>query len=179
MIETPRRILLTGPPGCGKTTAVQKIVGTLGRKLTMAGFFTEEIREAGQRVGFRWQRLDGRSGTLAHVNIKSPQRVSKYGVDLETFETEAVSVLDPGTADVDLFVVDEIGKMECFSDKFVDAIRRLLKSDKSILATVAQKGSGLMREVKDYPGVELLHLTRETRDEVTQRIARKLDSAAK
>ena len=179
MAETPRRILLTGPPGCGKTTAVRKIVGALDRKLKMAGFFTEEIREAGQRVGFRWHRLDGRTGTLAHINIKSPHHVSKYGVDIESFETEVVSVLDPSAADVDLFVVDEIGKMECFSDKFVDAIRRLLQSDKSILATVAQKGSGLIREVKSYPGVELLHLSRETRDEVTQRIAQMLDSPAK
>ena len=117
-------------------------------------------------------------GTLAHVNIKSPQRVSEYGVDLESFEAEAVSILDPNAVDVDLFVVDEIGKMECFSDKFVDAIRRLLQSDKSLLATVAQRGSGLMDEVKSYPGVELLHLTRETRDEVPQRIAHLLDSPA-
>ena len=123
--------------------------------------------------------MDGRTGALAHVNIKSPHHVSKYGVDIETFETEAVSVLDPSAADVDLFVVDEIGKMECFSDKFVAAIRRLLQSDKSILATVAQKGSGLMDEVKSYPGVELVHLSRETRDEVPQRIAHLLHSAAK
>jgi len=69
--------------------------------------------------------------------------------------------------------------MECFSDRFVDAILRLLQSDKSILATVAQKGSGLISEVKSYPGIELLHLTRETRDEVPQRIAQMLASTAK
>ena len=50
------RILLTGPPGCGKTTAVRRIVGTLqGAKV--AGFYTEEIREAGQRKGFRMEVL--------------------------------------------------------------------------------------------------------------------------
>jgi nucleoside-triphosphatase len=179
MANTPIRILLTGPPGCGKTTAVVKIAAALDKKVTMTGFYTEEIREAGRRVGFCWHRLDGRSGTLAHVNIRSPHRVSKYGVDIESFETEAVSVLDPDTHDVDVFVIDEIGKMECFSDKFVDAIRRLLKSDKSVLATVAQKGSGLIREVKCYPGVELLHLTRETRDDVTKQVADRLPSLAK
>jgi nucleoside-triphosphatase len=177
MAETPRRILLTGPPGCGKTTAVTRIVDALDKKVRLAGFYTEEIREAGRRVGFRWCRLEGRVGTLAHVNIKSPHRVGKYGVDIETFETEAVSVLDPSAADVDLFVVDEIGKMECFSGKFVGAIQRLLKSDKSILATVAQKGSGLMREVKGYPGVELLHLTRENRNELVQQVVDRLISS--
>jgi len=125
MANAPLRILLTGPPGCGKTTAVTKIVDTLDREVRMAGFYTEEIREAGRRVGFRWHRLDGRTGTLAHVHIKSPHRVGKYGVDIESFDREAVSVLAPDASDVDLFVIDEIGKMECFSDEFVDTICRL------------------------------------------------------
>jgi nucleoside-triphosphatase len=162
------KILLTGPPGCGKTTAVMKVVGALDKRLRMAGFYTEEIRTAGVRKGFRWQRLDGRTGTLAHVDIKGPHRVSKYGVDVEGFEKDAVSVLDPDARAVDLFVIDEIGKMECFSGKFVEALRRLLDSDRSLLATVAQKGSGLIREVKNHPDVELLHLSAASRDEVTQ-----------
>ena len=164
----PVKILLTGPPGCGKTTAVMKIVGALDKKLRRAGFYTEEIREAGRRKGFRWHRLDGRTGTLAHVDIKGPHRVSKYGVDIESFDREAVSVLNSDASNVDLFVVDEIGKMECFSGKFVDAIRRLLDSDRSVLATVAQKGSGLIREVKSRSSIKLLHLSTTNRDEVTQ-----------
>ncbi|MCU0916357.1 MAG: NTPase [Planctomycetes bacterium] len=174
MADKPLRILLTGPPGCGKTTAVTKIVHLLGRKDRMAGFYTEEIREAGRRVGFRWHRLDGRIGTLAHIDIKVPHRVGKYGVDLESFDRQAVTVLDPDTAGVELFVVDEIGRMECFSPRFVDAIHRLLQAKVSVLATVAQKGSGLIREVKDDPGVELVHLTREDRDELTRQIAQRL-----
>ncbi len=178
MANTPIRILLTGPPGCGKTTAIVKIAAALDKKVRMAGFYTEEIREAGRRVGFRWHRLDGHSGMLAHVKIKSPHRVSKYGVDVGGFETEAVSVLDPKTPRVDLFVIDEIGKMECFSGKFVDAIRQLLKSDRCVLATVAQEGAGLIREVKSYPGVELVHLTRENRDGVIQQVTDRLLSLA-
>ncbi len=166
----PTKIVLTGPPGCGKTTAVVKIVDALDKRLRMAGFYTEEIRAAGTRKGFRWQRLDGRTGTLAHVAIKGPHRVSKYGVDIEGFEQDAVSVLDPTARGVDLFVVDEIGKMECFSGRFVEAIRRLLDSDRSVLATVAQKGSGLIREVKSRPGIQLLHLSPANRNEVTRQV---------
>ena len=179
MAGAPLRVLLTGPPGCGKTTAVVRIVGALDKRVRMAGFYTEEIREADRRVGFCWHRLDGRTGTLAHVKITSPHRVSKYGVDLATFEGEAVSVLDPEAPDVELFVIDEIGKMECLSEEFVAAIRRLLKSHKSVLATVAQKGPGLIQQVKSYPGVELLPLTRENREEVTRQVADRLVSSTK
>jgi nucleoside-triphosphatase len=178
MADAPVKVLLTGPPGCGKTTAVTKIVAALDRKRRMRGFYTEELREAGQRVGFRWHRLDGCTGTLAHIHTKSPHHVGKYGVDLESFEREAVAVLDPDASDVDLFVIDEIGKMECFSGRFVDTIRRLLQSDKALLATVAQKGSGLIREVKRHPGVTLLHVTRANRNEVTQQVVDLFASSA-
>ena len=99
------KILLTGSPGCGKTTAVMKIVHALN-KAKIAGFYTEEIREAGRRKGFRWHRLDGRTGVLAHVDIKSPHRVGKYGVDIESFDRQAVPAIDPEITPADLFAVD-------------------------------------------------------------------------
>lgn len=174
----PLRILLTGPPGCGKTTAVKKIVHALDGS-PMAGFYTEEIRESGRRMGFRWHRLDGRSGTLAHVDIKSRYRVSKYGVDIDGFEREVVSALDPAATDARLFVVDEIGKMECFSRQFVEAVRRLLEANISVLATVALKGGGLIRDIKSRPGVTLFHLTAGNRNEITVQVAETLkDSLA-
>lgn len=170
MPEEPVRILLTGAPGSGKTTAVRKIVEALDRT-RIAGFYTEEIREAGVRKGFRWHRLDGQTGVLAHVNIKSSHRVSKYGVDIAGFEEHVLPVLDPNAVGISLFVIDEIGKMECFSERFVEAVHRLLESGKPLLATVAQKGPRFIREVKSDPSVRLLHLTRENRDERTREIA--------
>jgi nucleoside-triphosphatase len=172
------KIMLTGPPGCGKTTAVMRIVALL-EKAKVAGFYTEEIREAGRREGFRWHRLDGRTGVLAHVDIKSRYRVGKYGVDIESFDREAVPVLDPGAAEIDLFVIDEIGRMECFSERFVDAVRRLLDSDKSVLATVALKGDGFIREVKSRPGIELLHMTAENCSETARQAADELAASMK
>jgi nucleoside-triphosphatase len=165
------KILLTGLPRCGKTTAVMKIIAQLNMDI-IAGFYTQEIRQAGVRKGFSWRRLNGSTGTLAHVDIKGPFRVGKYGVDVASFEKSVVPILDIEKTDTQLFVIDEIGKMECFSKDFVDAIRRLFKSDKSVLATVALKGSGLISEVKDYPDTKLFNLTRhnsqKTIDEILQ-----------
>jgi nucleoside-triphosphatase len=163
MTTKSAKILLTGLPGCGKTTAIMKIIAKLNCA-SVAGFYTEEIRESNTRKGFRFKRLDGAGGILAHVDIKGRYRVGKYGVDVAGFEKSVVTVLDAEQSDAELFVIDEIGKMECLSEKFVAATRVLFSSDKSILATVARKGSGLISEVKSYPGVELFNLTHENRN---------------
>jgi nucleoside-triphosphatase len=171
MQSKPVKILLTGLPGCGKTTAVMKVIARLDPE-KVAGFYTEEIRQDGIRKGFRWVRLDGQSGILAHVDIKSPARVGKYGVDVTGFEKNVVPILDPEQTDAELFVIDEIGKMECFSERFVAAVRRLLGSDRSVLATVAKKGGGLISEVKNYPGIMLFSLTARNRNETIAEILR-------
>ncbi len=165
------KILLTGLPGCGKTTAIMKIIDTLGCE-KVAGFYTQEIRQNNIRKGFSWKRLDGAEGTLAHVDIKSRFKVGKYGVDVEGFEKSVVPSLDAERTDVELFVIDEIGKMECLSEKFVTAVRRLFVSEKSVLATVAQKGAGFISEVKKYPNIKLFNLTRSDRDKTVAEISK-------
>lgn len=169
MSTKPVKILLTGMPGCGKTTAVTKIVAGL-KNANLAGFYTEEIRQNNIRKGFRWTTLAGKTGILAHVDIKGPFKVGKYGVDIAGFEKSVLSNIDPETTDADLFVIDEIGKMECFSRKFIATVRRLLTSDASLLATVARKGTGLIRQVKDYPGTKICKLTPDNRDKTVDDI---------
>jgi nucleoside-triphosphatase len=163
MLSKSAKILLTGLPGCGKTTAIMKIIAELDCK-SVAGFYTEEIKGGNKRVGFRWNRLDGIGGILAHVDIKSRFKVGNYGVDVAGFEKSVVPALDAEQNEVELFVIDEIGKMESFSRKFVDTVRGLFASDKSIIATVAKQGPSLISEVKHYPGVRLFNLTHENRD---------------
>jgi nucleoside-triphosphatase len=163
------KILLTGLPGCGKTTAIMKIIDTLGCE-KVAGFYTQEIRRGDIRKGFSWKRLDGAEGTLAHVDIKGRFKVGKYGVDVAGFEEAVVPILDVERANTELFVIDEIGKMECQSKKFVAAVRRLFASEKPVLATVAQKGTGLIYEVKNYSDTQLFNLTRSDRDKTIAEI---------
>ncbi|PYK36728.1 MAG: hypothetical protein DME60_13840, partial [Verrucomicrobia bacterium] len=37
------KVLLTGRPGCGKTTLIKRVVSNLARRA--GGFYTEEIRQ--------------------------------------------------------------------------------------------------------------------------------------
>ena len=173
MPQKAAKILMTGLPGCGKTTAIMEIAAELDRE-KVAGFYTQEIRRGDTRKGFSWKRLDGAQGILAHVDIKGRSRVGKYGVDVAGFEESVVPILEAGQGGAELYIIDEIGKMECFSEKFVAAVRRLFASQKSVLATVAQKRSGLIREVKEHPGVSLFNLTRQNRDKTIDKILKML-----
>ncbi len=167
------KILLTGLPGCGKTTALMNILARLDCK-KVAGFYTQEIRAGGVRKGFCWKSMDGAEGVLAHVDIKGARRVGRYGVDVAGFEKSVAPILDIDRTCAELFVIDEIGKMECFSEKFVSAIHRLFVSDRTVLATVAQKGAGLIAQVKNHPQAVLFELTRQNRDETVGEVLQML-----
>jgi nucleoside-triphosphatase len=112
---------------------------------------------------------------LAHVSIRSAHRVGKYGVDVAALEALAGEALDP-RANADVYLVDEIGKMECLSEKFVAAAEKLLDSGKPLVATVALRGSGFIESVKRRPGVELWTVTRSNRDTLPDEILSRLQS---
>jgi nucleoside-triphosphatase len=169
----PENVLLTGPPGCGKTTVVRRVVERL-RDLRMAGFYTQEIREGGRRTGFEAVGLGGRSAVLAHVDVHSPLGVGRYGVDIAAFEAIVRDELDTPQGDVDLFVIDEIGKMECFSRVFVEAVERILDRPVPVLATIAARGGGLIARAKARPDVEVLHVSAANRDDLPEAIAHRL-----
>lgn len=157
----------------GKTTALRRVIGALQMK-PLRGFYTEEIRAGGTRRGFRLVTLDGEHSVMADVRRSGAPRVGKYGVDVAAIDAVARRVLAPDPAAA-LFVIDEIGKMECLSRIFVDAVRVLLALERPLLATVALSGGGLIEEAKRHPGARLMCLTRENRDGVAREVVRLLN----
>ena len=104
------KVLLTGRPGCGKTTLIKRVVNELA--LSAGGFYTEEIRQGGQRVGFKIITLDGEETVLAHVDFNTKQRVGKYEIDRHALESIGIEAICIAVQARQLVVIDEIGPME-------------------------------------------------------------------
>lgn len=170
----PQALLITGAPGTGKTTLIRRVAARLaGRRL--GGFVTDEIREGQRRLGFRLECFDGSSALFAHVDLPSPYRVGRYGVDLATFDRLVAPALRPDR-DVEVYLIDEIGKMECGSEAFIRAVTTLLETRRLLVATIAQRGGGFIAEVKARADVELWRLTHANRDALLSNVLAWLDA---
>ncbi len=163
-----KKILITGLPGVGKTTLVLRIAEAV-RESKPVGFYTTEIRDRGIRQGFEMCSFSGERGILSHVNIRSPYRVGKYGVDVEGF-AEFLRAIPFFQAEGGVVIIDEIGKMECLSTEFRETVGKIFDSERTFIATVALKGEGLIRRVKERKDVLLLTIRPDNRGQLASEI---------
>ncbi len=163
-----KNIFITGKPGCGKTSLVKEIIEALN--LDTEGFYTSEIRERGVRKGFKITTLNGKKGILAHVNIKSPYRVSKYKVNIKDLEEIGVKSILNTLKENKICVIDEIGTMEMFSEKFKKAVSVALDSKSKVLGTIKLTPGPFTDEIKRRKDTKIFHLTGENRGKIKKEI---------
>ncbi len=164
-----KNFILRGRPGSGKSTAAQIARQRLSEVgLRVAGIVTPEVRVGRSRVGFEVVDLaTGRRATFAHVDIPSETRVSKYGVSIELFEQVAVPALEAALK-ADVALVDEIGKMELFSDLFKSLVVRLLDSDVPVIGTAPFYDLPFLRNVLRRGDVRVIWVRRGEAERVAE-----------
>ena len=76
--------------------------------------------------------------------------------------------MDLLNSDIELIVIDEIGKMELFSDRFRSLVRSALNSDKQVLTSISLKGNEFIREIKQRLDIHLLEATHDNRNRLPE-----------
>jgi nucleoside-triphosphatase len=165
-------ILLTGRPGIGKTTVIRRVVARLD--IPAHGFYTAEIRHGGRRQGFEIVTLAGERATLAHVDIRSEHRISKYGVDVSALDRVGVTAIEAGIDAGGLVVIDEIGPMEVMSARFRHAVLDALKSEAQLVGTIHERSAPFTDRVKSRSDVEVIAVTRDNRDALVEQILERM-----
>jgi nucleoside-triphosphatase len=120
-------------------------------------------------VGFAVEAVSGHRAVLAHVTFPGPPRVGRYGVDLEAFESIALPALS-GAGSGNLLVIDELGKMELASRRFVEAVGELFDGRSTVVATVHLFRHPLTDGLKAREDVETIRVTRGNRDALPEQL---------
>ncbi len=135
----PALVLITGPPGRGKTTLVKRVFEHYSKKgLAVSGIITEETRTGGERSGFKIRDLtSGEEGWLARTGDEAGPRIGRYRVAVGDVERVGVRALEAAAkGDGDLVLIDEVGPMEMTVSSFRKALSEAFNSGKIVVATV-------------------------------------------
>ena len=165
-------ILLTGEPRSGKSTLLERIISNMDNQF---GFLTREIRKGNQRVGFEVITHTNQKLLLAHKDMRSEHKVSKYGVDVANFNEFVVPFIT--FKKKNQLYLDEIGEMQLFSPKFRQLVSRYINSQNPLIATISQTYSSLYTEmIKERRDVQLIEITPQNREDKYHEIKRLLKS---
>ncbi len=171
-----RVLLITGPPGVGKTTVLTKTVEILrGRGVRVGGMLSREVRKGEVRVGFEILDLGSeRRGWLAHVNQQTGPRMGKYRVNLLDLELVGTKAITDALENSSIVAIDEVGPMELFSQKFRDTVEAALKSPKTVIAVIHWSAKDkVIENMRKMKGAETFTVTTENRDTLSAIIAEK------
>ena len=167
-MTSKRRIVITGRPGVGKTTLIERVVAKLS--LPVGGMITREIRKCDHRVGFSVIDIaTKREGILAHIHQRSGPRMGRYRVNLHDLEQIGIAAIDNALSAGSVVVIDEIGPMEISSGKFIPTVEHVVASDAPfIISTHAKLDHPLIHRLGG--GFPLYRVKMSNRDELLKRI---------
>ena len=173
--EVPQNILLTGKPGCGKTTLIEKVIKRLS--CPVCGFLTREIRQGRSRFGFKIEDLNGRKDLLATKSFRSKFRVGSYRVNVEAVDRIAVSAIEEGLGKKTVIVIDEIASMELLSQRFRNAVLAALDAPYPVVASIQMKSSPFLDKLRLRGDILLFYISSGNREALVNKVSQLVNSA--
>ncbi len=158
------KIGITGMPSVGKTDTLLKIIKSLeDHGYVVGGMITEPIIEKGYRVGFyvtNWQTKQ--KEVFSHIKYEGKEKIGIYGIDVKVLDEIGVPAIEKAITDeeVNIIVIDEIGKMQMLSESFCKMVIESLDSDKPIMVTLHKKSrTPLLQDVRRRDDIRILEVT--------------------
>jgi len=159
------KILLTAPPRTGKSTIIEKFIKQYkGKKV---GIIAKEIRNSeNERVGFKSVDMQGNERLCLHVNLIDSEIMvgNKYKVDVNAIDEFVVPQITQKVEPDTVIIIDEIGRAQSCSVKFLKAVETLLDSDSNLLCTILYDDEEWARKFKEHPNSIILEVTEQNRD---------------
>jgi len=172
-------ILVTGAPGSGKSTIIQRVIEKARQQgLSVGGISTPEFRLSnGRRGGFLIR--DVASGTeqiMAAVDIESSFHVGRYGIDIQAIREVGVTAIDTAVLAANLVLIDEIGKMELIVPEFRRSVLAALNSSKPVLGTIGLRlRIPFANKIKHRSDITLFTVTPNNRNQLFAQICTMLE----
>ncbi|MGX1263035.1 nucleoside-triphosphatase [Rossellomorea marisflavi] len=168
--------LLSGRPRIGKSTLIKQLIDEIGAD-RCGGFYTEEVTNVDDRIGFRCISLDGESVEMANVESLSETRVGRYGVNLEEFDLFARDVLQDALRTKDIIVIDEIGYMQMFSHSFKKIVQEIFSGNKIVLGTIPSNSPPEIMNINNLKHANIITINEINRDKMSGFLVREVLSA--
>ncbi|MEM1577548.1 MAG: nucleoside-triphosphatase [Candidatus Pacearchaeota archaeon] len=166
------KIFITGMPGSGKTTLIKRIMEKTEDYLAI---ISEEIRKNGKRIGFFIELRDDKKiiekEILALDKVEEGNKCIKFG-RYYVFPKNIDKIVDKAKLlikEKEIIFIDEIGKMEFYSEKFKKFIEEILKSNIKIFATLHRD---FINKFKNYGNV--LWLNKNNFNEIFEKIIKNI-----
>lgn len=97
------------------------------------------------------------------MDLQSQYQIEEFKVNLQ--DVEDIAIQEIYDSDARFIFVDEIGIMQMYSQKFIDMIRWLNESDRTVIATISYKDIPFVNELKQDPRNRTYTISYENRDQ--------------
>ncbi len=164
-------VFLTGPIQAGKSTVINKTVANLPPEL-LAGFRTVSL--ASQLPQALAETYIVPAWEAAPALNRDRLIGIRWGEGLYTpfagaFDSGGLAILG-AKRQANLLLMDELGFMESQAPRFCQAVLSLLDQDTPILGVVKPRSTPLLDSVRQHPGVKVLTVNENNRDQLPRLI---------
>lgn len=155
-------IFFTGTVGIGKSTALKRVLEEVN--VSIGGFLTKKnTYQWGSEISIT--SLNNYNDTHIFARVGIGEDISEAVIDIDTFDTYAVEIIDKSLNSRDIIVMDELGVLENKAYKFQQKVYEAIDSEKLVLGILKQRESEFLDNIRQRANVKVIEVNEVNRDE--------------